>query len=232
MSVLGNVITEAMKTALRAARSAMPGRIVSYDSVTQTAEVEIQLEIPLMKLDSRNEVLRGQHEYEALPTLLGVPVGHPRGGGFFVHFPMVKGDFVWVMFSDLSMDEFTKTGRVSKPIDIRSHELFPYALPASDPSLPNKLPILPAPLPSDELVIGHEGGSDIRFKQNGEVHIAGDAASLARADRVEAQIQVLVDALTNAVTVPTDGGAAYKANIIALLTDPVGSVASDKVKGT
>lgn len=232
MSVLGNIITEAIKTAVRAARVGLPGRIVSYSSVTQTAEIEIQLEIPLMKLDGRNEVKRGQHEYEALPTLHGVPVGHPRGGGFFVHFPMVKDDFVWVMFSDLSMDEFTKTGRVSKPVDIRSHELFPYALPASDPSLPNKLPILPAPLPSDELVIGREGGSEIRFKQNDEVHIAGEAGFLSRADRTEAQLQIIVTALTTAVTGASDGGALYKTNIIALLTDPVGSVAADKVKGT
>lgn len=229
MSVLGNMVEEAIRTALRAARMALPGKIVSYSSLTQTAEVDIQVEIPLNKLNGRSEVLRGEHIYEELPKLHGVPVGHPRGGGFFVHFPMEAGDFVWVMFSDQSMDEFIRTGTVSKPVDTRSHDLFPYALPASDPSIPNRL--TPG-LPSDELVVGREGGSEIRFKQNNEVHIAGEADFLARADRTESQLQIIVTALTTAVTGSMDGGALYKTNIIALLTDPVGSVASDKVKGT
>ncbi len=231
MSVLGNVITEAIKTALRSSRSALPGRIVSYDSVTQAAEVEIQLEIPLMKLDGRNEVKRGQHEYEPLPTLHGVPVGHPRGGGFFVHFPMVKGDFVWVMFSDLSMDEFTRTGTVSKPVDIRSHELFPYALPASDPSLPNKLPILPAPLPSDELVIGREGGSEIRFKQNDEVHIAGGDDFLSLAAKVLTELQsIKTDFDLHTHTGVTTGPGVSGTPVVPLTTPS--SVAAAKVKGT
>lgn len=228
MSHLGNLITEAIKTALRASRSALPGRIVSYDSaLTYTADVEIQLEIPLMKLDGRNEVERGQHEYESLPILHGVPVGHPRGGGFFVHFPMVKGDFVWVMFSDLSMDEFIRTGTVSKPKDIRSHDLFPYALPASDPSILKRF--TPASLPSDELVIGREGGSEIRFKQNDEVHIAGGAEFLSLSNKVDDNFATLLDLLQNWTVVGTDGGAALQvaAN---LLTTP--TVAASKVKGT
>lgn len=164
MSALGDMVEEAIRTALRAARVSLPGRIVTYDAETQAAEVEIQVEIPLNKLDGRNEVLRGKHTYEALPTLRGVPIGHPRGGGFYMHFPMVAGDFVWVMFSDQSLDEFTRTGRVSKPKDIRSHDLFPYAIPSSDPSSPNV--ISPAPV-ADKLVIGAEGGS-------GTVRVEGD----------------------------------------------------------
>ncbi len=167
MSHLGNVIEEAVRTALRAARAALPGRIVTYDIQTQTAEVKIQVEIPLMKLDGRSEVLRGQHTYEPLPNLHGVPVGHPRGGGFFVHFPMLPGDFVWVMFSDLSLDEFTRTGKVSKPKDTRSHDLFPYALPASDPSVSNR--ISPAPT-AGKLVLGSTGGSGtVRIESDLEV---------------------------------------------------------------
>ncbi len=170
MSKLGNMIEETIRTALRAARMSLPGRIVTYDAATQTADVQIQLEIPLNRLDGRGEVVRGKHTYEALPELHGVPIGHPRGGGFFVHFPMVAGDFVWVMFSDLSLDEFTRTGTVSQPTDVRSHDLFPYAIPSSDPSQPN--PIAPEPA-AGKLVLGAEGGSGT-VRVEGDLEVTGD----------------------------------------------------------
>lgn len=170
MSHLGYVIEEAVKTALRAARVSLPGRIVSYDVLTQTAEVKIQLEIPLNKLDTRNEVLRGQHVHEALPNLHSVPIGHPSGGGFYVHFPMAEGDFVWVMFSDLSMDEFVRTGTISKPKDITSHGLFPYAFPSHDPSKPNAISPPPA---SNKLVLGSSGGTGI-VRVEGDLEVTGD----------------------------------------------------------
>ena len=169
MSHLGNVIEEAIKTALRAARVALPGRIVTYDTDSQAAEVEIQLQIPLNKLNGRNEVLRGQHAYEELPKLHGVKVGHPAGGGYSIHFPMVAGNFVWVMFSDQSLDEFTKTGKVSKPVDTRSHDLFPYALPANDPSSPLSVPAPDAA----KLVIASTGG-DGTVKVDGDLEVTGD----------------------------------------------------------
>lgn len=170
MSQLGNVIEEAIRTALRAARVTLPGRIVSYSLTTQKAEVEIQVEVPLNKLDGRDEVVRGKHTYEAIPNLYDVPIGHPAGGGYSIHFPMASGDFVWVMFSDLSLDEFIKTGRVSKPKDVRSHDNFPYALPAKDPALPSV--IFPPPTAA-KLVVGSTGGAGTMLVE-GNLEVTGD----------------------------------------------------------
>jgi len=174
---LAYVIEQAIKTALRSARVALPGRIVTYDADEQTAEVELQLEAPLMKLDARGEVIRGQHTYEELPRLYAVPVGHPRGGGFFIHFPMQPGDFVWVMFADHNLDEFTRTGKVSKPKDIRSHEFYPYALPAADPAVPNRIPSQGETWAAQRLWIGAEGsgGKGILMGTDGSVSIGGES---------------------------------------------------------
>lgn len=75
----------------------------------------------------------------------------------------------------------------------------------------------------------------IYLRENGEVqvtnttkHIVGDASAakaLAIAELVEARIQTIVDAITNAVPVPQDGGAGLQATIVAELTgatQPVG----------
>ena len=226
MSALGHMVEETIRTALRAARVSLPARIVTYDTDTQRAEVEIQLEVPLNRLDGRDEVIRGKHTYEPLPNLHGVPVGHPRGGGFFVHFPMVAGDFVWLMFSDQSMDEFLRTGTVSKPVDIRSHDLFPYALPASDPSEDNQLA---DGLPSDELVIGREGGATIVINQDDEVLMGTSPELLALAAQVDTNFTTLLNLLKTWTVVGSDGGAALQvaANLLSTPT-----VAAAKTKGT
>lgn len=228
MSKLAGVIDQAARTLGRRLRVALPGRVLSYAAATQSATIEIQLEMPLPKIDARGEERAGEYDHEEFPRLHGVPLGHPRGGGFFVHFPLQAGDFVWVMFSDQSLDEFLRTGIVSKPQDVRTHDLFPYALPVSDPSQGGQL----SSPSSTDLTIGREGGSEIRIKPNDEVHVAGGSDYVALAQKVEAQLQAIVDAITGAVPGVQDGGTQLQTQIVAALNDPVGSVAASKLKAT
>lgn len=90
--------------------------------------------------------------------------------------------------------------------------------------------------PGDSVVFS-SGPALIRIylRENGEVQVtnaskftvgdAGAAKALAIAELVEARIQTIVDAISNAVPVPQDGGAGLQATIVAALsgaTQPVG----------
>lgn len=96
--------------------TAMPGRVESYDAAAQTCDVLPQL---------KRQVPDGEGGYttEALPVLSGVPVCFPRGGSFFLSFPLAKGDFVLVVFSERATGNWRQKGEASNPGDLRMHSL-------------------------------------------------------------------------------------------------------------
>lgn len=69
--------------------TSMPGHIVSYDAATQRATVQ-----PALMIVRKGE--RAVHR----PPIVDAPVFHPAGGGFISHFPLIKGDPVWLVFSE------------------------------------------------------------------------------------------------------------------------------------
>jgi hypothetical protein len=184
---LAEVIRLALDTRQRNMHTALPGAIVSYDAGTQTASIDLLVEL---SVPSRSK----GHAYERIPTLHGVPIGHPRGGGFVMHFPLVPGDHVWVMFSERSLDEVIKNGSRSQPRDLRMHNLsFAYAIPASSPAQRAALEDMPA----DALVIGREDDDEcqIRISSDGIVLSSGGTAGpVALADLVHASISAMLQA--------------------------------------
>ena len=62
------------------------------------------------------------------------------------------------------------------------------------------------------------------------VELAGNADAVALASKVSAQLTALKAALTGAVVVPLDGGASFKASLLAALASWPAPVASAKVK--
>lgn len=101
---------------LRGLHTSMPGRVESYDASNQTADV-----LPQIKRQMPDG--EGGFTIEDLPVLPGIPVGHPRGGGFFASFPLQKGDFVWVMFAERPIGNWRQKGQASNPGDNRMHSL-------------------------------------------------------------------------------------------------------------
>jgi hypothetical protein len=184
---LAEVIRLALDSRQRNVHTALPGTVVTYDAATQTASIDLLIEIAI---PSRSK----GHVYEQIPTLHGVPIGHPRGGGYVMHFPLVAGDHVWVMFSERSLDEVIKNGRRSQPRDLRMHNLsFAYAIPASSPAQRDAL----ENMPGDALVIGREDDDEcqIRISADGIVLSGGgDAGAVALADKVHASISALLQA--------------------------------------
>src|ERR1700679_994943 len=90
----------------------LPGKIVSYNSSTQYANVQIQL---------YQEFTDGSAIAPAV--IPNVPVRWPRanGGKIFMHFPLSPGDDVMLVFSQRSLDNWKTNGGMNRPADDRKH---------------------------------------------------------------------------------------------------------------
>jgi len=218
---LTEVIRSALEAFRRSLHTALPGRIVSYDSARQVADVEIQIELALPKRD-------GTTTHEQLPKLRDVPIGHPAGGGYFVHLPLAPGDFVWVMFSECSLEAFIGDGKIHRQKDLRTHGLSgAYAIPALSPAEPNKL----GAQPSGKLVLRREDGPAIAIDED-YVHLGDVSAddAVALAGKVHSAISTMLG--TGVGATGSEAFAAAKIAWDAAVLTPAGSVAASKVKAT
>lgn len=93
--------------------TALPGKIRSYDVATQTAEVELVVQ------------LGG----EPVPPLADVPVCWPGGAAGFLHVPLAAGDTVMVLFAEEDFSKWFDTGSVSAPASLARHGLHAVAIP-------------------------------------------------------------------------------------------------------
>jgi hypothetical protein len=107
-------ILRAVQTQVQARiHTALPGRVRSYDVATQTAEVEL-----VVQLDG-----------EAVPPLAEVPVLWPGGAAGFLHVPLAEGDTVMVLFAEEDFSRWFETGSVSAPAALARHGLHAVAIP-------------------------------------------------------------------------------------------------------
>ena len=200
---LEDILREVLESRVGEIHTAIPGRVETYYSADQTADVQ-----PLIKAVHINE--DGDPQAESYPILQRVPVIHPRGGGFFVHFPIAKGDFVMLVFQEAAIDQWrAKGGRESHPSDLRKHALgnavaYPGLYPTS-----KKL----ASAHATNLVIGSESGPEIHVQPGGQIRLgsAGETSLVALADlvateltRIKSDITTLKSA-THAVAGAVDG---------------------------
>jgi hypothetical protein len=161
----------------------LPGTVESYDADTQLATVRIDLKVPIRGEDGTDQ------EAESIPPIANVPVVHPSGGGYFAHFPLTNGDPVVLVIADRSLDIWQEKGGEVDPKWRHTHEITDcFAFPGGRPK-PKAL----GDTPANELVIGKDGGSTIRVKSNGEVHLGQDnpAAFVALADKVDNLISTI-----------------------------------------
>lgn len=111
MSSLAQLLRTAHQEQSRNMHVATPGRIVSYDSGTQTASVKPML----------NRKVNG--EDEVVPVINSVPVIFPRSGGAFMTFPVKAGDGCLLIFCDRSLDEWKGGSGEIAPDDPRAFDL-------------------------------------------------------------------------------------------------------------
>ncbi|NIQ91015.1 MAG: hypothetical protein GWN93_19225 [Deltaproteobacteria bacterium] len=108
---------------------ALPAKVEVYDPITQAVDVVPMIKRPYVQDD-------GEIGLDDLAKLSKVPVMWPRGGGYFLSFPLVKGDTGLLVFCDNSIENFIFSDGSTPldPVDLRLHDIsdgffFPGAVP-------------------------------------------------------------------------------------------------------
>jgi hypothetical protein len=175
---------------------------------------DLQLATVELALRETYEDAEGARRVQAIPTIPEVPVLWPGGGGYGLACPLAAGDTVLVVFVDRNVDAWMSSGALSTPADDRRHALTDAVA----------IPILrPRAKPLD-----HADASKLRLGQlDGG---GGSVYALVRVDKLEAELKTLKDAISNAVAVPNDGGAAALASIKLALAAWPGSLGAESLE--
>lgn len=201
---LAEVLKAAMEAHTQDMHVSLPGRIVSYDAATQTADIECGVRLPLA-----GEF--GEIVYDEFPVFPNVPIAWPKGGGFFLAFPLDKGDPVLLVFSDVAIGEYLSTGNVSEPMDARRHSSgYPVAIPGGASPDPRAL----ADSSATKLILGKDGAT-VQISIDGTSICLGKGAAdyVALASLVETHLTTLataINALGGSIPLPLSSVAATK----------------------
>ncbi len=124
---LADVATSAAITVTAGVRVSRAGRVIAYDPDAQTADVQILPSDVTTRTDGTLVVVPA-------PTVYGAPVAMATGGGTSFTFGLAAGDLVWVIYRDVSHDEFdqSQSTEVYTPQDPRRWDpadvvVWPYA---------------------------------------------------------------------------------------------------------
>jgi len=109
---LNQAIETAVKFQLGLINTCLPGRVETYDYKTQKATVT-----PLIKKKYKDGTV------SPMPIISAVPVIFPRTKTSMIHFPLVQGDGVLLVFSQRSLETWLFKGGESEPGDPRKFDL-------------------------------------------------------------------------------------------------------------
>lgn len=142
---------------------AIPACVESYDPTKQTISAR-----PAVR---RNFGRLGERVSDQLPVLTRVPVVYPQGGGFAMTWPLSPGDFVLLVFSERSLDEWIAQGGAdSIPRANRTHHITDAVAIAGLSSPASPLQSASA----TDLVIGEDAPAGFQFCLNSTGFDAGN----------------------------------------------------------
>lgn len=197
---IDELVGVALNARLAGLHTAMPGIVQSYDENTECADVQPAVKRVIEQDD-------GSFTFEALPLISNVKVGWLGAGGFVLHFPLVKGDSVLLVFAEVDTQQWEVSGEVSNPLwlerfGLGSPTAYPFRRTAGGAAGAN----LVAPTP---FVIGNPTSAQLVALAN-------------KVDAALASIQSAFDAHTH--TVATTGSAAAQTGTAAPVVSPIGSL--------
>lgn len=131
---LADVLNTLREGIFRDLRVSCVARVLKYDA--QALEVEVQ---PIPADSYEDET--GARQSLPLPAITGVPLHGLEAGGFHIRVTPVPGDFVTLVFSDRSLENFLASKSEATPTDLRRHHLSDaVAYPLFGPARPGSLP--------------------------------------------------------------------------------------------
>lgn len=113
-----DLLLAAIQSEVAKIRTALPGRVVSYDHATQRATIGLAVRSKV------RDPLTGAITNADTPLIPNVPILFPGGTGYAVTFPLTAGDPVLVLVCERSLDEWKATGNASNDAqDVRRFNL-------------------------------------------------------------------------------------------------------------
>src|SRR5215813_4439197 len=109
---LSQLIKHGIDNRLLDVHTALIAKVESYDAEKQIVDVA-----PVLKC--RIKTKDGYWINENLPILCDVPVLFPRAGGYFLSFPIKPGDFIQLIFNEVSIEEWLNDKASSLPCNQR-----------------------------------------------------------------------------------------------------------------
>lgn len=191
------LFAQAIESRLEDLHTAFPARVVAFSADDQTVQVRPVIQRAVYTGDESPPIL------ESLPEIPAVPVVYPRGGGFFLAFPIEVGDHVLIVCAERDISEWRATGVAGNPGD---HRLHPLKGAIAIPGLFPRSKAL-AGMDGANLTIGKEGGITVTLTPSRlEVGGAGDAAALAsKVDALETFVRTHVHTAAGSPTTPPSG---------------------------
>ncbi len=183
--------------------TSLPAVVQSYDVATQTATVQLAVQ------------LLGNN----VPPLPEVPVCWPGGAAGFLHAPLAVGDSVLVVFTEEDYSGWFDTGSVSAPRVLARHGLHAVAIPGL------RRAAAPLAVTGGHVTLG--AASELRLGSDAAT------AAVALATLVATQLQALKTAVDSAAVSETGAGGTGGVNFLKTALEAAswpGSTAATKVK--
>lgn len=186
-------LTDAIKNALESTiadiHTGFPAVVQSFDPALQEADV-----VPVIKRRKREST--GGQRFKGLPLLPSVPVVYPSSIDSSLYFPLKKGDSVWVLVSERSVDGWRPQGNTQAvPSVARKFDLSDvYCLPGAAADNAK----LPANRYGNDLIL-HHMGLEVRITANGEILIGEEGGAATEAvvlgDALKTKLEAILDIL-------------------------------------
>lgn len=154
-NILTDVLNAAFKNMMNNMHTCMPGRVESYDFTKQKASV-----LPLIKKSYKDG------KSQSLPVVVSVPVVWPRSSNASMTFPVNKGDYVLLLFSERAMENWLALGGEQIPGDSRKYDL------TDAIAIPGLYPFNVSSLAENNTdVLIKYNSTTVRITQSGDVNI-------------------------------------------------------------
>lgn len=206
------LLRRAIENRLLDLHTQIPAVVDSFNSTAQTVDVIVAVKRAIVTDD---EAVR----HEEIGVIRDVPVMFPRGGGFCMTWPLVKGDPVRLGFDEVYAGKYRDTGVVpSEPGFVGRFNLSScVAHPGSGSDAQALQTVI-----EDTMVIGFDepGLAQIHITKLGDtmrIKLGPDVSSrVALANLVAAKIQEIVDAINGATAALPAGTDAGEPGLIAI----------------
>lgn len=240
-------VAEAVFNALRPSiRTHVIGQVVSYDPEANTAVIQ-----PVLKIIRGTDVNNMTTLQSAL--LSDVPVRQYGSGKLWVTIAPAVGSYGFLHISDRAIDGWLSAGGIVEPTSTRTHDLsdavfepsltpliedgdngaFSVAVATDRVSLRTRSGDTQVSVLEDESIeitttgtVTLDNGSTVLTLDGSSVSVGSGFDAVAMATKTDDKVQAIVDAISNAATTPMDGGAAFKAAIVAAVVPTLASIGS------